>query len=258
MGVLRSSLRLAQRLVPASNATGTWVLAYHLVEGGTDSVVDLPLGEFLRQLDELAGDSFEVVPLSEVFGQNTGPGPTRVVLTFDDAFANFVDVVLPLLQERGLASTLFVPTAFVDGELASPLAGAALRSCSWDELRAASAAGVEIGSHTVTHRNFRRLGTADVRFELKESRARLEHELGTVVQSFCYPKAKWTLQTRRIVSQQYRRAVVGGGRPVGHSDSALSIPRLPIRRSGPPLTEMLRQRVWLEEAVAARARQLRP
>ena len=61
------------------------------------------------------------------------------------------------------------------------------RFLSWDDAREMKASGMEIGSHTRTHRLLSQL-TAEEQFqELSESKAEMEHELGGRVCSFAYP-----------------------------------------------------------------------
>lgn len=58
---------------------------------------------------------------------------------------------------------------------------------TWDEAREMDAAGVEIGSHTVTHPILTRVEGDRLSFELRQSRARLGEVLGREVDLFCYP-----------------------------------------------------------------------
>ena len=250
----RSLLRRAQPIVPGVD-DATWILAYHLVGADTGSVVDISVDEFRRHLDFLEADGWEVVPLSAAQGR--GGSRRRVVLTFDDAFANFHGVVLPILAERGLTATLFVPTGFVNGTHDSPLTGASLGACSWEQLGEILDAGIEIGSHTRSHANLRPCPAHGIRAELVQSKVELEQRLGVAVTSFCYPQAKWSRRVREATRAVYEQGVVGGGRPVRAADDPLSLPRLPIRSDSPSLGTMLTRCFWLEEALVAPVRQFR-
>jgi peptidoglycan/xylan/chitin deacetylase (PgdA/CDA1 family) len=62
---------------------------------------------------------------------------------------------------------------------------------SWDELRAVSAEGVEIGCHTETHPILSRLGSAaQLEREIRGARQRMEERLGFPVRHFCYPNGR--------------------------------------------------------------------
>ena len=61
------------------------------------------------------------------------------------------------------------------------------RFLSWDEAREMKAGGMEIGSHTRTHRLLSQLTPEEQFQELSESKAEMERELGGKVGSFAYP-----------------------------------------------------------------------
>ena len=60
-------------------------------------------------------------------------------------------------------------------------------ACSWDELREMQAAGIETGSHTLTHPVLSRIPVADMITEVRDSKGEIERMLGTPVTTFCYP-----------------------------------------------------------------------
>jgi peptidoglycan/xylan/chitin deacetylase (PgdA/CDA1 family) len=61
------------------------------------------------------------------------------------------------------------------------------RALTWDEIRELSVAGVELGSHTVTHRSLAMLSRSEMQHELNYSRQRLEQETGKPIVSLAYP-----------------------------------------------------------------------
>ncbi|RYZ08838.1 MAG: polysaccharide deacetylase family protein [Myxococcales bacterium] len=250
---LKRSLNLVQRLLPEASR-GDVVLAYHLVGAGTGAVVDLPVREFERQLDLLT-ERFHLCTLKDLLAAPAAPQP-RAVLTFDDAYANFVEVVLPILERRRIPSVLYVPIGFVQGTAKAPLTGAALPACTFADLRAAASAGVEIGSHGVNHLNLRRASDAALTEELRRSREVLEQELGRAVPSFCYPQAKVDARVERATAVHYESAVAAGGRRhLGGRPHR--IPRFPVRRDEARFEPMIRSRLWLTEALASEVRQWR-
>ena len=58
---------------------------------------------------------------------------------------------------------------------------------SWDEARELAALGFDIASHTCEHPILSRLSEDELRFELLESKARIEAELGRPVTALAYP-----------------------------------------------------------------------
>ena len=72
---------------------------------------------------------------------------------------------------------------------------------SWDEVRELDAAGVEVGSHTVTHPILTRVDSPQLRHELTASKARLEVMLDRPVPLFCYPNGNYNEQVVREVER---------------------------------------------------------
>jgi len=79
------------------------------------------------------------------------------------------------------------------------------RFMSEAHLREMHASGMEIGSHTVTHPAMNILGRAEIESELKDSRRRIERELGgTGIVSFAWPfGGRFRDVTRRLVGTYY-------------------------------------------------------
>ncbi|HEX5735891.1 MAG TPA: polysaccharide deacetylase family protein [Blastocatellia bacterium] len=93
-----------------------------------------------------------------------------------------------------LASSLNVQLPYVPPGEFSPL--------TWEQVREMDAAGVEIGSHTLTHPILTNICRDRLRRELNDSRRRLEEVLRRKVDLFCYPNGDYD----RMVSSEVERA----------------------------------------------------
>lgn len=109
-----------------------------------------------------------------------------VILTFDDGYDSFYEIALPILCRYGFPATVFAVSGEVGG-LSRWNPGSEAGLMGWSQLRELHRAGIEIGSHTVSHRRLSDLELAAVREEVKNSRAALEEKLGAPVKSFAYP-----------------------------------------------------------------------
>jgi peptidoglycan/xylan/chitin deacetylase (PgdA/CDA1 family) len=210
------------------------VLCWHLVGAGVGGPVDLDVAAFDAQLDTLL-ELRCVRPLVEVATSGRG-----IALTFDDAFANFHEVVWPRLRARGLPATLFVPTGFVDGVIGSPLSTApGLTPCRWDTLADMAAQGLDLGSHTQSHRDVRVLVDAELEQEIAGAKAAIATRTGQVPRAFCYPQAKWNARAEHVARRHHDVIVTGGG---GRVDGRRPwrTPRTSIVRGGPPFAFFLR------------------
>ncbi len=105
------------------------ILAYHNVTPDDapsvgDRSLHLKLSTLQRQLD-LIEEHCHVAPVGAILGGAVHPSKPTVAITFDDAYRGAVELGIPAIAARGLASTLFV---------APGLFGA--HSFWWDELAA--------------------------------------------------------------------------------------------------------------------------
>ncbi len=97
--------------------------------------------------------------------------------------------VAELLARYDCRGTFYVPLEYAGFPRLTP-----------SELRTLDSAGMEIGSHTVTHPRFTGLSSAEARRELEDSRDGLEQILGTRVRSFCFPEGKFSLRHSSLLS----------------------------------------------------------
>lgn len=86
------------------------------------------------------------------------------------------------------------------------------RPMSWEQLREMHAAGFEIGSHGVHHRMLAKLPQEELEFELSESKASLERQLGAAATTISYPVGGESAFDDRVVS-----AAISAGYQVGCS-----------------------------------------
>ena len=103
------------------------------------------------------------------------------ILTFDDGYADHATIALPILQKYGLTGTFFVISGMVgaDGYVTEA------------QVKALSAAGMEIGSHTVSHADLSRISPEKLHKEVWESKKYLEDLIGLPITTFCYPSGKY-------------------------------------------------------------------
>ena len=212
--------RPVDQLLAPSGGTGVVTLIYHRVGRRSPSPVDLDTGVFERQLDHLAA-SARVVSLDEAIdrlaspatggGSGNGTAGTAVVLTFDDGTADWPDVVMQALAERGLPATFYVSTDFVERQRPFPDDGAPV---SWAGLADMVTTGLAtIGSHTHTHRVMHDLSERQARDEVDRSIDLIEDRLGVTPRHFAYPKAVAPSPAAEIVvRRRFASATLAGNR----------------------------------------------
>ena len=81
-------------------------------------------------------------------------------------------------------------------------------SITWEQAREMSSAGIEIGSHTVTHPILTNINDERLEAELRESKARLEAKLDRKAELFCYPNGNYDARVKGAAANAgYRSAV---------------------------------------------------
>jgi peptidoglycan-N-acetylglucosamine deacetylase len=136
------------------------------------------------------------------------PVPDRVVvLTFDDAVVSHATYVAPVLKRYGFGATFFV-TEFVQ----PPFADTTLYM-TWEQIRALSQMGFEVGNHTAKHTHVDRMDRSQLAAEL-EYIERRGMELGIPKPlTFAYPAyATHPAALTTLAEKGYIFARVGGSR----------------------------------------------
>jgi peptidoglycan/xylan/chitin deacetylase (PgdA/CDA1 family) len=223
----------ARRVIPRADPAGRRVvLCYHSVNP-SPSFLSLDPALFDAHLAWL-GEHCRVVGLEDLVA---GPGRTGgpyVAITFDDGYADNRAHAMPLLAARGMTASFFVAVGFLerDADVMAHLSGVWGRPgehmppLSWDEVRELRAAGMEVGSHTWSHRNLARLSISEAEQDLRRSREVLEERLGEPVRAIAYP---WGKLGRHVNSETFTAA-----RRAGYERGLISLPRA-VRDSDDPL-----------------------
>lgn len=187
--------------------------------------------EFAAVLDTLAATGATTLTLAAAVEGFTGgrrlPGRS-VVLTFDDGCRCFLDHALPALAERGMTATLFAVAGELGGTNRWDRAAGEReeRLLDAEGLRQVAAAGIEIGSHGLCHRDLTAIPDAALADEAAGSRAALEAVLGRPVTTFCYPYGRLDARARAAgAAAGYRAAVSIRGQAGAVNGDLFALPR---------------------------------
>ncbi|HEV2373509.1 MAG TPA: polysaccharide deacetylase family protein [Streptosporangiaceae bacterium] len=178
------------------------VLMYHAVGQPLDERFRpwvVPPSLLAEHLSSLGEAGYELVGLTEWAAQRDDR--KRVVLTFDDGYADFAENALPVLASHGARATVYVVTGYV-GDRARwlPFAGERDRPMmTWGDLETARAHGIEVGSHGHRHIELDAVGSRAAASDIERSRDALTSH-GFPPRSFCYPFGYNSRSVRRIVA----------------------------------------------------------
>jgi peptidoglycan/xylan/chitin deacetylase (PgdA/CDA1 family) len=154
------------------------VLIYHTInhaDGRPDCPEMVSPERFEEQLSWLSRRR-NVLPLTDILTRSRRS--RGVAITFDDGYRDNLTIALPLLEKYRLPMTLFVVAGFVGRE--EYLSESELREMARHPL-------VTIGSHGLWHQHFTELSLRDARFELLESRRRLQSMIDGRVDLLAWP-----------------------------------------------------------------------
>ncbi len=162
---------------------GLRVLMYHKVSPVSEDEHTVNVARLERQLRWLRDEKFQFTTLADLL---RGVLPARPVLvTFDDAYVNTLEVARPVLRALSVPAVVFVPTAFIG------------QTSAWDrdpqplmdvgQLRALAGDGFELALHSHRHENFAGLTSAQIMADVRESMVTIRRLGLTTAPAFAYP-----------------------------------------------------------------------
>lgn len=141
---------------------------------------------------------------------------TKVAITFDDGYEDLMQLA-PLLRERSIPITVFIPTAYIG------------KHNDWDhflvrgrrkhlddlQIRELAGLGVKFGSHGHRHRDFTSMNEPEMRKEIERSSQILRDISGQEIVELAYPFGRNNQQVREVAAR------LGMARQFGSSARAI-------------------------------------
>jgi peptidoglycan/xylan/chitin deacetylase (PgdA/CDA1 family) len=190
----------------SAGESGLAVLTFHSIssEPGPTSI---DAATFRMQMDVLAESGFDSMTCQNFLDWREGrtkDATKRVLITFDDGFADFATVAFPILRARGFSCMVFVPTGKLGeredwrGANAPPR-----RLMSWSTLSELARSGVEFGGHGVTHADLTRLPPQQRRQEIERCAQDLAERIDCRTRGFATPYGRVNSAVRADVARIY-------------------------------------------------------
>lgn len=220
------------------------ILAYHAIADMREDPVlaeyGVPPRLFADQLDDLAAHGWRFVDLDAVLSWLAGEGelPRRAVLvSFDDAYADLLDVAAPMLAEREIPAVVFAIAGHLGGanDWDHHKGAASLRLLAAADLPRVAASGIEVGSHTLTHRALPEVPAGELEDELVQAAERIEAAGVPRPRAFSYPYGRWSPAVVTAVREAgYAVAfTTAWGEPRPGTD-LFAVPRVEVHASDTP------------------------
>ncbi|MFJ7906950.1 polysaccharide deacetylase family protein [Kitasatospora sp. NPDC096204] len=163
---------------------------YHSVAPAVEDpyLITVDPARFRRQLRWLSARGLRGVSVGTLMRAHRDGAATGMVgLSFDDGYRDFVEEVVPALAEHDFTATVYVVADRLGGYNDWDRQGPRKPLMTARQVREAAAAGMEIGSHGLTHRRLAGLDARDLEVQVADSRHVLEDLTGREVAGFCYP-----------------------------------------------------------------------
>ncbi|SRR5579871_3844715 len=201
------------------------ILMYHRVAEEAEDPLCVSPRRFAEQMTWLKRHGLRGVGVgSLVDALRTGRQRGLVGITFDDGYVDLVETALPALLRHDFTATMFICSGLLGGTAnwddvpPWPLMSA-------DQVRELAAAGMEIGSHTITHLRMAGADADELKAEVSESRTSLGELVGAPIRGFAYPYGsmdKAAQQAVRNAGYDYACAVMTPMTELGF----MTIPRM--------------------------------
>jgi peptidoglycan/xylan/chitin deacetylase (PgdA/CDA1 family) len=191
------------------------ILMYHSISAARPDphLVCVSPARFAEQIEWLRRHRYHGVSMRELLrARAAGSAKKLVGLTFDDGYTDFRTHALPVLRDAGFTATVYVVAGRFGGTNdwdAAPRLPLMERA----DVAAVAAEGIEIGSHTLSHRRLSTLDLATARDELVRSRAALEAIDGVRVEGIAYPygdATPWIADLAQLAGYRYACATKPG------------------------------------------------
>lgn len=177
------------------------VLVYHHIAPNPNNSQHYVSPEiFEQQMGWLKNNNYNVITYKQLYEALTASStlPTNpVVITFDDGNKDQYENAFPILKKYNYTAMFFIETITIGKS----------QWMSFDMMRELLDAGMEIGSHTVTHYNLPKQNLDTIKSELTKSKQVLEENLNIPIDFFAYPNGTYSqLIIEELMTAGYKSA----------------------------------------------------
>jgi len=136
--------------------TGLPVLMYHKVSEDSISGTSVTTKQLARQFDYLVSHNYSAIRLADLLNPDFSWPENPVLITFDDAYLNNFELLIPILIKYRLKASIMLPVNHLglksswEPETPSPL-------MDYSHLMQLDSEVIEFGLHSFDHKNFNNL-----------------------------------------------------------------------------------------------------
>jgi peptidoglycan/xylan/chitin deacetylase (PgdA/CDA1 family) len=215
---------------PASNAAdyddkAAVIFAYSAIGDDDTPSTSIRTEQFLQQITELTDGGYNVRPLPEIidaFASGKTLPERTVAITFDGADKSVLREALPLLEEKNIPFTVFIPAAAV--------ASGKPPFMTWDDLRSLKRTGLAtFGLHPDTYIRLAGEDRSEIKRRLNNSIAAIRKELDVNADLLAYPYGEYNEDYKAIAKSMGLKAAFGQQSGVAwFGDDRYALPRFTL------------------------------
>ncbi len=176
---------------------------------------DVPDRMWFESMIKALSQSYNVISPHDFHAGKLDATQINVLVTFDDGYASWQTIALPVLTTYNVTGLFFINSGLVD--VAEEKGASAMfmkeqllispkEAISWGGVRALMEAGHSIGGHAHSHANLATLSGEELRHEIMEDKKIIEERIGLRLKDFAYP-----FGTRAHVNKEVVEAIQNVG-----------------------------------------------
>jgi peptidoglycan/xylan/chitin deacetylase (PgdA/CDA1 family) len=198
------------------------ILLYHRVGYQVDNYTVTP-ARFEEDMKTLTREGYTCLSLEQVKqhlqGGLSAPLPDKpIILTLDDGYLDNYTNVFPILQKYNMRASFYIITGMIGED----------ERLTASQLREMQTAGMDFGSHTVTHRFLGELTPSEMKIELTKSKFTLEQLLGKAIDFIAYPGGSYNTETSKLAKEAGYKAGLTTHYGFEMFNNPFEIKRIPI------------------------------
>ncbi len=212
--ILSSALKHTRCLGPNEKNDRNIILLYHSVgERDVNDYLKLRIRpeSFEEQMAYLSERKYGVVSLGEIINNLNSNSESKtfdyklkrtVSITFDDGYLDNLELAVPILKKYAFPATFFIATDYLYGRTERKSYWEKWDYLTSEKLRELSSVGLEIGSHSCSHRALAYLDSPRIKNEVSSSKKILEDILQNRIMLFSYPHGIFSERIKKTLQEE--------------------------------------------------------
>ena len=210
---------------PSKRQGSILTVALHEILGSEHDPITTPESVFIDFIERINNNGYGICSFKDYLKKPTNEKDKWIVCTFDDGYASLVEIVLPILNQKGFTATVFVNSDLIGKDNSWNWKDTQRRKhLNEDGIKKLFDSGWEIGAHGHTHRNLLQLTEKELDYEFSQSSQILSSLVG-IVSTYAYPYGASSPFVRKICNKYYDY-----GFALHEGGTELSVDKMMIRR----------------------------